>query len=289
MERAKTAIVFPGQGAQFAGMGKELYEISPAAKKVFDAAEDLRKGTLNQCFNGTKEELSLTLNTQPCIFTVSLAHAASLKERGITAGAVAGFSAGELSALAYAGVFSCEDGLKAVCKRAELMHERAQKQKGSMSAVMRLDEGAVLKLCAECGVFAVNFNSPGQIAVSGAEPAMAAFNVRVAESGGRAVPLAVSGAFHSPLMAEAALEFSKYLKGVKVSPPEIPVYANLTAKPYEADADAIKQTLAAQMQDPVLWRQTVEQMLADGFTEFIETEPGKVLTGLVGKIKEARK
>ncbi|MCL2294869.1 MAG: ACP S-malonyltransferase [Spirochaetes bacterium] len=276
------ALVFPGQGAQFPGMGKELYETSQAARKIFDAAEAIRKGTITQCFEATKEELSQTNNTQPCIFTVSLAYAASLEEQGKRAAVTAGFSVGEVAALTYAGVFSFEDGFKAVIKRAELMSACAAKTKGTMAAVLKLDAGKVEELCKEHGVFAVNYNCPGQIVASGEENAMAAFVAKVNASGGRAMPLAVSGAFHSPLMTEAADEFRKYLESISISAPKISVYANLTAKPYEGD---IKDIFAKQIKSPVLWEQAVTNMLAHGITEFIEAEPGKVLTGLISKIR----
>lgn len=285
---AKTAIVFPGQGAQFPGMGRDLYESSAAAREIFERAESLRKGTVEQCFNASREELAMTENTQPCIFTVSLAFAAKLKEGGGEAAAVAGFSAGELAALTYAGVFSFEEGFKAACARAWLMQECASESKGSMAAVLRLPVEAVLRLCDECGVFAVNFNCPGQTAVSGGQKEMAEFCARVAGGGGRALPLAVSGAFHSPFMAKASEKFAAYLETPAVSPPAVPVYANLTAEPYKENASDIKKTLALQIQRPVLWQQTVENMMRDGINSFTEAEPGKVLTGLIAKIKEYR-
>jgi len=276
------ALVFPGQGAQFPGMGRELYQKSVAAKNIFDIAEKIRKGTIDQIFSASKEELSLTINTQPCIFTVSLAFSESLKEQGVFAGAAAGFSAGEAAALTYAGVLSFEDGFKTVCKRAELMSDAASKTKGSMAAVLRLGEEDVLKLCEKSGVYAVNFNCPGQIVVSGEERSMAEFCEKVNQAGGRALPLAVSGAFHSPYMTNASEEFLEYLKTVRISAPKIPVYANLNAKPYGND---IIDTFSKQMKSPVLWQQSIQNMMGEGITEFIEAEPGKVLTGLINKIK----
>ncbi|MCL2375431.1 MAG: ACP S-malonyltransferase, partial [Firmicutes bacterium] len=251
----KTALVFPGQGAQSIGMGKALYDSSKAAKAVFELIEKSRKGTLALMFEGNREELSLTINTQPCIFAVSMAFAESLKEQGIIPKVAAGFSVGEVAALTYAGAFSLEDGLKVVTKRAELMTICAEKTKGAMSAVLRLENDKIVQMCNDTGVYAVNFNCPGQIVVSGEQDKMTEFNTAVTAAGGRAVPLAVSGAFHSPLMADAAKEFRKYLDTIKINALQIPVIANVTAKPYDSD---IKDIFAIQIQSPVLWQQTVE-------------------------------
>jgi len=280
----KTAFVFPGQGAQFTGMGKELYSSSPAAKKVFDALAAIKPDLLTLCFEGTKEELSLTINTQPCIFAVSMANAAALTEQGIKPVAVAGFSLGEVCALTFSGVLSREDGFKAVIKRAEFMTECASKSKGSMSAVLKLETAALENLAKTHGVYPVNYNCPGQIVVSGEADKMAEFNTAVGTNGGRAIPLAVSGAFHSPLMNEASKNFREFLDTLTLNSPTIPVYANATASEYPKDLKELKDLFASQISNPVRWEQTVKNMKAASIEAFIELEPGKVLTGLIAKI-----
>jgi len=279
----KTALVFPGQGAQYSGMGKDLYESSKAAKNVFDALEAIRPGTIKQCFEGTKEELSQTVNTQPCIFAVSMAHAAELTEDGFPS-AVAGFSLGEACALTFSGALSLEDGFKAVIKRAEYMTECTANHKGAMSAVLRMETAAAEVLAKAAGVYPVNYNCPGQVVVSGEAEKMQSFNSAVNAHGGRAMPLAVSGAFHSPLMAQAAKNYRAYLDTLVFNAPKCPIYANKTAKPYAQSSQEIKDAFASQIASPVLWEQTVRNMRTDGITEFVEAEPGKVLTGLIAKI-----
>lgn len=280
---AELAFVFSGQGAQFPGMGLDLYQTSAAAKRVFDLCDGIRNGTINQCFYGSKEELSLTVNTQPCMFAVSLAAAEAFKEQGFLPCALAGFSVGEIPALTFAGVFSFEDGFNVVCKRAQLMQTAAQNTKGAMAAILKLTEEKVVELCRETQVYPVNFNCTGQTVVAGESGKMAAFYAVVAQNGGRAMPLSVSGAFHSPYMDQAAAGLLEYLKTIKVNPPRIPVYANKTAMPY--DPDCIRETLAAQVNSPVLWQKSIQNMLTNGITEFNETGPGNVLTNLINKIK----
>ena len=280
----KLAFVFPGQGAQVPGMGKALCEASDSAKAVFDSLEAIRPGLKELCFNGTKEELSLTINTQPCIFAVSMANAAALAEQGIMPNVVAGFSLGEACALTFAGAMSLSDGFRAVIKRAELMTECASQSKGAMSVVIKLDASSVEKIALEYGVYAVNYNCPGQTVVSGLADKIVEFNKAVATAGGRALPLAVSGAFHSPLMADAAKGFRDYLDTLDIVAPMLPVYANGTARAYSTNVDELKDTFASQIASPVLWEQTVRNLKDMGIEQFIELEPGKVLTGLIGKI-----
>lgn len=279
----KIAFVFAGQGAQYAGMGKELYDCSDAAKSIFDKIEILRPGTIQQCFSGTKEELSVTANTQPCLFAVDLAIAKALKAEGISPDAVAGFSLGEIPALIFAGMLSLEDGFKLVCKRADAMHNAALENPGGMAAVLKLKPEAVVSLCAEnTGTFPVNFNSPAQTVVAGKKEALPGLIKAVKDAGGMAVPLAVSGAFHSPFMKAASDELNAFLQDLLVEAPGCAVYANISAKPYTKEN--FKQWLTEQVMSPVLWQATVENMITDGFDTFIEVGPGKTLSGLIKKI-----
>lgn len=277
-------LVFSGQGAQYSGMGQSLAECSPAAKQVFALAEAIRPGTTEQCFSATKEELTITSNTQPCMFCMEVAAAAALQEKGIQADALAGFSLGEISALAWSGAVSLEEGFKLVTRRGELMQIASQERKSGMVAVMKLTPEQVEELCKGFHeVYPVNYNCPGQIVVSGAAEEMEDVKAAVKAAKGRAVPLAVAGAFHSPFMASAAAGLEEYLKGVAIQAPKLPLYSNYTAQPYEGD---YAQLLSCQVVNPVRWQTIVENMIAAGVDTFIEVGPGKTLCGLIKKINK---
>lgn len=281
----KIAFVFSGQGAQYSGMGKSLYELGGSAKKLYDESELIRPGTMNQSFNGTDEELKKTINTQPCLYLVDMSAALSLNDNGIFADGVAGFSLGEIAALAYAGAYSYTEGFKIVTKRGELMNDAAEESGDTaMCAVLKLDSETVVNTAKEFDkLYAVNFNSPGQTVVSGLKSSIAAFSERVKEIGGRCIELPVSAAFHSPYMNSASEKFGKELKSFDITKPEIPVYANLTSLPY---GENVTESLELQMKSPVRWQETIENMIADGYTDFIEVGAGKTLCGLIKKISK---
>jgi len=278
---ARIAFVFSGQGAQYAGMGKSLYDGSPAAKSLMDEFERIRPGTLAQCFTGSTEELKDTRNTQPCIFAVSLAAAAALGEHGVFPDALAGFSLGEVTALTFGGAFSVSDGFSLVTRRGELMAKAAADTPSSMAAVLKLSDSQVETLAARFAkVYPVNYNCPGQIVVAGDVEELAVFKVAVKEAGGRMVPLKVGGGFHSPYMTSASLTFNGRLSESEIGVPQYPIYANLTALPYGED---VAQMLSKQMVGPVQWQKTIANMVADGITAFVEVGPGKILKDLIEK------
>ena len=276
------SFLFSGQGDQFPGMGQNLYETYPAAREAFDLCESLRPGTLEQCFRGTAEELKETRNTQPCLFAMELAAAAVLEEKGIVPEAAAGFSLGEVTAAAFTGIVDRETGFRLVCKRGALMQEAAEQFDTSMAAVVKLTPETVQELCSRYSqVYPVNFNCPGQITVSGLAEQMTAFAADVKAAGGRAIPLKVGGAFHSPFMAQAAQAFADELANAAMSKGRMPLYSNVTARPYEEDPRTL---LAKQIASPVLWERIIRNMADAGMDTFIEIGPGKTLTNMVKKI-----
>ena len=278
------AFLFAGQGAQHPAMGVDLIEASPAAAEVFAIADEVRPGTSEQCRSASKEELSQTENTQPCVFVHDLAAAVALRERGVVPAACAGFSLGEVAALTFAGAFDTRTGFELVCERAALMAAAAERHPGGMRAVIKLDAAQVENLAAQAGedCWPVNYNSPRQTVVAGAPEALQELDVLVKEAGGRAMKVAVSGAFHSPYMAEATEGLATYIQaGHAPSPLLIPVMANMTAAPYPTDPRAASDVMANQVSHAVRWVDTLHALQTQGIDTFIEVGPGKTLSGLV--------
>lgn len=278
------AFLFAGQGAQHPAMGVDLIEASPAAAEVFAIADEVRPGTSEQCRSASKEELSQTENTQPCVFVHDLAAATALRERDVVPAACAGFSLGEVAALTFAGAFDTRAGFELVSERAALMAAAAERHPGGMRAVIKLDAVQVEGLAKQAGedCWPVNYNSPQQTVVAGAPEALQELDVLVKEAGGRAMKVAVSGAFHSPYMAEATEGLATYIQaGHAPSPLLIPVMANMTAAPYPADPRAASDILASQVSHAVRWVDTLHALQDQGIDTFIEVGPGKTLSGLV--------
>ena len=278
----KIAFVFSGQGDQFPGMGQDLYEKYPSARRVFDLCDNLRPGTSSQCFTGGQEELQETKNTQPCLFAMELAVANVLLEKGITPDCVAGFSLGEVTAATVGGVFSWETGFQLVCKRGELMQREAEKWDTFMAAVVKLSTTQVQTICDRyAGVYPVNFNCPGQIAVSGLAAQAGDFLADVKAAGGRAILLKVKGAFHSPFMNGAAKAFAQVLKKVELKKGDVTLYSNLTAAPYTKEAADL---LSEQICNAVQWEKLICNMITDGVDTFLEIGPGRTLTNMIRRI-----
>ncbi len=280
----KKAFVFPGQGAQFVGMGKDLYENSPEAKELFEKANEILGFRITDLmFNGTDEDLKQTKVTQPAIFLHSVILAKSLTEKPDM---VAGHSLGEFSALVANGALSFEDGLRLVHARALAMQKACEARPSTMAAILGLPDETVEKALEEIDdvVVPANYNSPGQIVISGTiEGVTAACEKLKAAGAKRALPLKVGGAFHSPLMEPARQELADAIKNTHFSKPICPVYQNVNAKPV-SNPEEIKQNLIDQLTASVRWTQTVQNMLADGASSFLEIGPGSVLQGLIKKV-----
>ena len=281
------AFVFPGQGAQFVGMGKDLYENNPVAKEMFDKAHEILGFNITDLmFNGTDEELRQTKVTQPAIFLHSVILAKTMGD-DFNPDMVAGHSLGEFSALVAAGALSFEDGLRLVSARAQAMQKACEKTPSTMAAVLALPDAKVEELCAsvtEGVVVPANYNCPGQIVISGSIEGVDAACAKMLEAGAkRALKLKVGGAFHSPLMEPARAELADAIAHTDFHAPKCPVYQNVNAEP-QTDPETIKKNLIAQLTAPVRWTQTVQNMIAAGADTFVEVGPGAVLQGLVKKI-----
>jgi len=283
-ENMKQAYVFPGQGSQFSGMGKDLYENNEIAKSLFDKADEILGFPITQImFTGSDEELKQTKVTQPAVFLHSVILA---KVLGVNPDAVAGHSLGEFSALVVAGALSFEDGLRLVAKRAMAMQKCCENHPGGMAAILGLDDSTIEQICDSIDgvVVAANYNCPGQLVISGANEAVDTACVKLKEAGARrALRLPVGGAFHSPLMEAARAELEQAIAEVEFHTPTCPIYQNVDAMP-QTEPEIIKANIIAQLTAPVRWTQIAKNMIADGYDNFTELGPGAVLQRMIKKV-----
>lgn len=280
--------LFPGQGAQYPGMGQSIYENSESARQIFEQASEIFGHSISDlCFHGTKEELSRTVNSQIAIFTCSMAALRALQERGLQVQACAGFSLGEYTALTAAGILSLEDGLRLVRRRGELMQEAADSTDGCMAAVLGLQDDVVEAICSETAglVLPVNYNCDGQLVIAGERAAVETAAAACKEAGARrAVPLAVSGGFHTGLMAPAAAKLREFAQTLTFRTPTLPMYTNVTGA--LLDTTDYPAHLEQHMISPVRWKHLIHNMIAAGYTSALEIGVGKTLTGFSRRISK---
>lgn len=287
MDKSMRAFVFPGQGSQFVGMGKDLYEMSPEARQRFDEANTACGGELlSVMFEGPEEKLRQTSFTQPALLVCSAVLSDALRQRGVEPSLVAGHSLGEYAALYAAGVLEFSEVLQLVVLRAKLMQRAGDERPGAMAAILGLEDDFVRKLCSESShvVVVANYNSPGQLVISGDKEGVAEVSEKCKAAGARRVlPLPVSGAFHSPLLQEAGEKLAEAIAGANFRDSQIPIVMNVSAG-IRRTKEEIRQELSQQMTSSVLWTESVRTMVAHGVTEFVEVGPGNVLAGLIKRI-----
>jgi [acyl-carrier-protein] S-malonyltransferase len=287
----KVAWVFPGQGSQWVGMGRDLYDNVASARAAFDQADDALGFPLSRlCFEGPEDELRQTINAQPALVVDSFACLQAAREIGGNSlpapSFTAGHSLGEYTALLVAGVFDFATGVRLARERGRLMHEAGQARPGSMAAIIGLDEAPLAEVCQQTDTCMANINCPGQIVISGAAENMAqAMDLAKTRGASRVIPLQVSGAFHSPLMQPAVDGMAEFMSSLSFQEPSIPVIVNTTAEPLTT-AEAVKTELLNQLCNPLQWQRSIEYMVNSGVTTFIEIGPGKVLTGLIKRINK---
>ncbi|SFB26849.1 [Acyl-carrier-protein] S-malonyltransferase [Acetitomaculum ruminis DSM 5522] len=287
----KIAFLCPGQGSQYPGMGKDFYDEYQEVRDFYEVAEKIKPGIKKIMFEGDPEELKITKNTQPALFLADLGACIALEKNNIKPQACGGFSLGEVVGLVVAGIMSKKDAFSLVCKRAKLMQEAAEKNKGVMLAVLKMDKNELIKMCEQFEVFPVNFNCPGQIVVSGKEERISNFKEKLEESGIRSMLLPVGGPFHTPYMNNAKEGLLKELESGSyiISKSQIPLYSNKTAKPYPGEKSEIINLLSSQISSSVLWEESLKNMEKEGVDTFIECGPGKTLSSFVKRtVKNAR-
>ncbi len=281
----KIALIFPGQGAQFIGMGFDAYAQFKSAQTIFDQADHYDSRISNLCFNGPLDELSKTSNAQACIFTTELALVAALNEMNVKYEGMAGFSLGEITGLVVSNILTFKDGLELVFKRGKAMENAAMESDAMMLAVLKLKNNQVEMICQDFSrVYPVNYNCPGQVVVSLEKTAEKSFTKAIKEAGGRVIPLNVSGGFHSPFMTSALDVFHKNIQDLNFRESSLPLYSNTNALPYPKTRDEIIKQITYHINHPVFWEKTIRTMINDGFDQFIEVGPGKTLSGFMKKI-----
>lgn len=284
---SKIAFIYPGQGAQKFGMGKDFYDTFPAAKAVFDKADELLDISVTELCFTEDERLNQTAYTQAALVTTCLAMTAVLKEQGITPDVTAGLSLGEYAAIAAAGGLSYEEAIRTVRARGIYMEEAVPGGKGSMAAVLGMEAVAIEAVLADMeGAYIANYNCPGQIVITGMKEAVETACEKLKEAGAkRCLPLNVSGPFHSPYLAGAGEKLGEFMKDIELAPLQIPYVTNVTAE-FVTDSSQTKELLVAQVSSSVRWQQSVEKMLAEGVDTFVEIGPGKTLAGFIKKINK---